>query len=219
MFDALKKWASGATPKERRRDALMDWARGQGASLREDPATGRLAGSVPSGERSWTVEWGPSQRAYVPGSELCLRSELPVPAVLQALVLDQALRAQMEREVFEAYVQDLHTRVDTRTPPEMRWLVMLPPLPPTASAALGQAYAGVASDGPWAARWVEGPVAQSLASVRTVRGEPQVPFVLMLSRGRLTLRTGLEAPEPVLLDALSTAFRAASEAAIASSAA
>lgn len=186
-------------------------------TLREDAATGRLVGSVTQGERAWTMEWGPSQRTYVPGSEWCLRSELPVPAVLQALVLDQPLRVQMEREVFEAYVQDLHTRVDTRTPPEMRWLVMLPPLPSTVSAALGDAYAGVASDGPWASRWIEGAVSQRLATVRTVRAETPAPFVLMLSRGRLTLRTGLETPEPVLLEALTAAFQAASEAAITAS--
>jgi hypothetical protein len=181
-----------------------------------DEASGRLGGSAQAsvgGGLTWSVEWGPPQRAYLHGAELCLRSELRVPAGLQALVLDRPLRARLEREVFESYVQDLHTRVDTRTPPEMRWLVMLPALPHPAATALGQAFSGVASDGPWATRWLDDTLASLLGTAHQAVGD-DTPLVLMLSRSRLSLRTALQVPQTLTLDALATCFRGACESAL-----
>jgi hypothetical protein len=166
---------------------------------------------------AWSLEWGPSQRPYISGSELRLRAELPVASTLQALVLDRPLQVRMEREVFETYVQDLHTRVDTGAPPEMRWLVVLPAVPPAPAAALGEAFSAVASDGLWATRWLDGPLPSLLAGGRQAVGEDP-PLVLMLSRSRLTLRTALEAPQASTLDVLAATFRAACDAAMRASA-
>jgi hypothetical protein len=121
-----------------------------------------------TGNAPWRMEWGPSQRPYVSGNELRLRTELPGRGHdVQALVLDRTLQSSMESAVFDQYVDGVQTRIDTETPPEMRWLVMHPKL---AAAELGPLAAGQ-------------------------------PLVLMLARGRLTLRTALVEPDPRALDA------------------
>lgn len=222
MFDVLKKWATAASPEERRREAVSRWARARGMTVRIDPGSGRVVGQVGQGGAgdglAWTLEWGPSQRSYLIGAELCLRAEAAAASSLQALVLDRPLRARLEREVFESYVQDLQTRVDTRTPPEMRWLVMLPPVPAAATAALGDAFSAVASDGPWASRWLNHTFARRMSDWRSTSEAQSTPFVLLLSRGRLTLRTALESPDPGSLEALAGLLRAAAESAAAASA-
>ena len=44
----------------------------------------------------------------------------------------------MEKAVFDQYVEGVQTRIDTETPPEMRWLVMFPKLAPHRDGSLLQ---------------------------------------------------------------------------------
>jgi hypothetical protein len=78
---------------------------------------------------------------------------------------------------------------------------------------LGQAFSGVASDGPWATRWLDDTLASLLGTAHQAVGD-DTPLVLMLSRSRLSLRTALQVPQTPTLDALATCFRGACESAV-----
>ena len=152
-----------------------------------------------TGNAPWRLEWGPSQRPYVSGNELRLRTELPGRGHdVSALVLDRALQGSMESAVFEQYVDGVQTRIDTETPPEMRWLVMHPKLAAAELGPLRERFSAVCPDKPWLLQWLEGPLSSALEAAPLAEGQP---LVLMLARGRLTLRTGLVEPEPRVLDA------------------
>ena len=138
------------------------------------------------GTTPWRLEWGPSQRAYISGHELRLRCELGLGADLQALVMIRTLQEQMEAAVFNQYVEGVQTRIDNQTPPEMRWLVMFPKLAGSEMGELRERYVALASKKSWMLRWLEGPLTQALASHRV---NAAIPLVLMISRGRLMLRT------------------------------
>ena len=196
MLDSLKKWL-GSAPPRRGWDALSPWATSKGYVFRGVRKSEGFVVDGRCGVVPWRLEWGASQRSYVTGFELRLRAELPVAPDLQVLMLNRVLQESMEKTVFEQYVEGVQTRIDTSTPPEMRWLVMYPKLSGGELHGLRGQYAGVANNKGWLARWIDGSLQQQLA---TVPGEPEDPLVLMIARGRLMLRTGLVEPEPDMLE-------------------
>jgi hypothetical protein len=141
----------------------------------------------------WRLEWGPSQRAYIEGTELRLRGELGLPSDLQAMLMNKELQEKLEKEVFEQYVEEVQTRIDTETPPEMRWLVMFPKLPSSEMPKLREKYVALGSSKTWLQQWVEGPFGATLAAMALPADQP---LVAMLGRGRLTVRTPLPDPDP-----------------------
>ena len=193
MLDALKRWLRGSSDADRARQALAAWCAEQGYTLRNVKQSEGFVIDGPAGPAAWRLEWGPSQRRYVKGSEMRLRCEPGLAPGLQALVLDKPLQQEMEREVFEEYVEDTKTRIDTSTPPEMRWLVMLQKVKTDGAAAWKTRFSAVANDAQWASRWLTGDTGSALADISLQAGQP---MVLMLNRGRLTLRTPLENPDP-----------------------
>lgn len=179
-------------PQARSWPEVGEWAQSRGWTLRgvRDVEGFVIDGS--SGDDPWRLEWGPSQRSYIEGPELRVRAELDVPRELQVLVLDRALMETMERAVFEQYVEDVQTRIDTETPAEMRWLVMYPKLAATELKSLRDGWGAVASSRSWLRQWLEGPLSTALGGVRPA---PDRPLVLMVGRRRISLRTALADPD------------------------
>ncbi len=198
MLDGLKRLFGGAAASPapaKDWDGVAPWAQGRqfvfrGVQTEGFVVDGRLAATP------WRMEWGPSQRPYIQGHELRLRSELGLGSDLQLVVMNRALQVQMEKSVFDQYVEGVQTRIDNQTPPEMRWLVMFPKLTGSEMPLLRERYVALASIKPWLLQWLEGPMTQALTSHRV---DPDVPLVMMIGRGRLMLRTALpEAEVPVL---------------------
>jgi hypothetical protein len=196
MLDSLKKWFGESTPR-RGWDALAPWAADKQYVFRGVRKSEGFVVDGHVGAMTWRLEWGPSQRGYVDGHELRLRGEVGLPADLQVLVLTRELQESMERTVFDQYVEGVQTRIDTSTPPEMRWLVMYPKLGPTELKTLRDRYAAVANHKPWLMHWIDGPLANEL---RAAPGTPSDPLVLMIARGRLMLRAAVAEPDPEVLD-------------------
>jgi hypothetical protein len=189
MLDGIKRWLAGPTPTQRQDwEGIAPWAEAHSYSYRgvQDEGfvvDGRL-GATP-----WRLEWGPSQRPYISGQELRLRSELGLGPELQVVVMNRLLQEQMEKSMYEQYVQGVQTRIDNQTPPEMRWLVMFPKLAAAELGELRERFVALGSQKPWLVQWLEGPLAAALQALRV---EPGTPMVLMIGRGRLMLRTALE---------------------------
>lgn len=199
MLDGIKRlFTRGANADDDWAD-LADWARARQYSFR--PVRGEERGFVIEGRlgaQPWRLEWGPSQRPYIEGQELRIRVELGLPSDLQAMVLDRTLQATMEKAVFDQYVESVQTRIDDQTPPEMRWLVMYGKLGNTELRGLRDRFAAVSQAKDWLMRWLDGGLEQALLAAPLVTGQP---MVLMISRGRMSLRTGLASPVAQDLDA------------------
>lgn len=207
MLDGLKRLFSRGPAPGREWDALASWASQRQFTFR--PVRGEEGGFIIEGRVGalpWRLEWGPSQRPYVEGPELRLRAELGLTGDLQMLVLDRLLQATMEKAVFDQYVEGVQTRIDTQTPPEMRWLVMFPKLTGPELGALRERFAAVSANKSWLLAWLEGGLTTALLAAPVVTGQP---MVLMISRGRMTLRTALAEPVPADLDAWLQLFVAA----------
>lgn len=192
MLDSLKRWLGRKPKADDPWGDIQQWADDRQYHWRD--VRGTEGGFVIDGRHGtlpWRLEWGPSQRDYVKGPELRIRADVSVPPELQALVLSRRLQERMESDVFDQFVEDLQTRVDARTPPEMRWLVMYTPLNSTELRQLRDRWAGVSNVKAWIEAWMHGALGQDLMALQVDADEP---VVLMLARGRLTLRAGLAEP-------------------------
>jgi hypothetical protein len=191
IVEALKRWFRRGERSERDWSDMQQWAEDRDYGWRQARSEdgfvidGRL-GSLP-----WRMEWGPAQRNYIKGFELRLRAEVAVAPELQALVISRKLQERLEVEVFDQFVGDLQTRLDTRTPPEMRWLVMYSPLTGVELKGLRERWSAVSNVKRWLETWLASPAAQELAAVRC---DPDLPVALMFARRRCTLRVQVDDP-------------------------
>lgn len=199
MLESLRRLLSKG-PKPVDMSALQSWAEGRGFRFkRVKDEDGGLVEPMQGAVPHWRIEWGDSHRSYIESRELRFSAEVGTPRELQLLVLNKVLMEQVERAVFEQYVEDVQTRIDTETPPEMRWLVMYPKLAPTEMGRLRDRYGAAASAKTWLQRWLVGPVEDALARAGAEVPEA-VPIVVTITRGRLTLRVPLPEPEKADLD-------------------
>ena len=192
MLKNLRRLFAGA-PDQPEGAVLRQWAEERGHGWRRVRGAEGCVVDGRSDTQAWRIEWGPSQRDYITGFELRLIAELDLPKEVVAMVLNRALTETMEATVYERYVDDVQTRIDTDTPPEMRWLVLYPKLGAQDLGRLRDRYVAVGSIEPWVQQWLHGPLNDALvATLDQIPAEQAV--VMTIGRGRLLLRTPM--PEP-----------------------
>jgi hypothetical protein len=222
MLDGLKRWLSGtpaAAPSQAApaldANSLDGWCRQRGFTMRGVPDEGFVIEGR-RGATPWRLEWGPSQRPYIQGQELRLRAEAGLPTELQAVVMDRALQQEMEKAVFEQYVEGVQTRIESTTPPEMRWLVMFPRLAGAEMGVLRERFVAHSAYKDWLLHWLSPALRSALLALPAEGGRP---VVLMIGRGRMMLRTAMAEAQVATLSpwlalfetALDDARRVASE--------
>ena len=174
---------------------LQQWAEDRNFGFRRVRDAGGCVIDGKQGPQAWRIEWGASQRDYIAGFELRFIAELDLPHPLMAMVLNRGLLELMEKTVYDRFVDDVQTRIDTDTPPEMRWLVMYNKASGADLGRLRARYGAVSSILPWLQQWLGASLNDALAST-VDRVGPDEPVVLTIGRGRLTLRTALAQPDP-----------------------
>jgi hypothetical protein len=167
---------------------LRQWAEERGHAWRRVRDADGCVIEGRTGAQVWRIEWGASQREYITGLELRLIAELSLPKELVVMVLNRSLMEAMEEAVYERYVDDVQTRIDTDTPPEMRWLVLYPKVPGADLGRLKERYGAVCSILPWMQQWLQTPLNDALAATLGLADAAQ-PVVVTIGRGRLLLRT------------------------------
>ena len=176
--------------------AIAEWAQRRGFGFkRVRNEDGFVIDGLLEG-KTWRLEWGPPQRAYIFGHELRLRMELSLPSDMQMLLLSRPLMDVLERQTYELYTDNVQTQMGSSTPEEMRWLVMFPKLDLGNLKSLRGRFGGVASVPASGLEWIEGPLANQLEANLDglLNGDPA--FVLMTLRSRAYLRLQLVSPTP-----------------------
>jgi hypothetical protein len=203
MLDGLKRMLIRDRARAHWRD-IETWSVDQDFHFRRARDDTGFVIDVKVGQRAARLEWGPSQRDYIVGPELRLRTELGLPQNLQLLVLSRPLMHELERATFERFTDSLQTHIDTSTPEEMRWLAMFPKFSFGAGrTSLAARIGAVGSSRTALTRWIEGELSAEIEkSGKTVLAFP-TPFVLMTLRGRVMLRLGLPIPR---VDAITQAL-------------
>ena len=188
---------------------ISDWAqrRGYGFKRVRDQDGFVIDGAFDN--RPWRIEWGPPQREYIEGHELRLRMELDLPSDMQMLLLSRPLMDALERLTFEEFTDDVQTQIGTKTPEEMRWLVMFPKVNLSALKTLRSRFGAVASDPVAGLAWLDGPLANMLERAAGSFLVDEPPFVLMTLRSRAYLRLQLAVPDATVISAALALFETA----------
>jgi hypothetical protein len=182
---------------------IQEWAESRGAEfIQTEDGQGFLIEARKGQPGPLRIEWGASQRSYMPGFELRMRCEMGLHPDLQLMVVCRTLMEELERAVFEAYTDTLKTRVDTDTPEEMRWLVMFPKFNPQHSQILRQRYGIVGVTKELTGAWLEGDLGEVLVQASQDLLPEGHPFVLMCLRGNLYLRSEMSEAELPKVQAL-----------------
>lgn len=194
MLHAIKRLFS--KPGQLDLAEMSDWARRLGHGFKRVRGNeGFVIEGLLEG-RPWRGEWGAPQRDYIQGHELRLRMELDLPSDAQMLLLSRPLMDRLERKTFEEFTDNVQTQIGTKTPEEMRWLVMFPKVGLGGVKVLRGRFGAVASQPAVALAWIDGALANMLDSVADTLLQDDPPFVLMTLRGRAYLRLQLDVPDP-----------------------
>ena len=208
MLGSIKR-LFGKQGIERDLSAIAEWAQRRGFGFkRVRGEDGFVIDGLLEG-KTWRLEWGPPQRAYIFGHELRLRMELALPSDMQMLLLSRPLMDALERQTYELYTDNVQTQMGSSTPEEMRWLVMFPKLNLSHLKILRGRFGGVASVPASGLEWIDGPLANQLEANLSdlLNGDPA--FVLMTLRSRAYLRLQLVSPTPSAISAAIGLFETA----------
>jgi hypothetical protein len=124
-------------------------------------------------------------------------SEADLPRELMLLLLNRSLMARLEQSVYEQFIDDLQTRIDTESPAEVRWLVMFSRAGSAELGRLRERWGAATNLMPWLVKWLATPLNDALAA--TIEAVPaEHPVVITLKSGRLVLRSAMPVPEPML---------------------
>lgn len=220
MFDRLKK----AFNKESRTDAqapaqdhgayapLAEWAEAEGFSFSSMGPGFSLEG--PLAGKPCRVEVGKPSRKYVIGEELRGRVELGIDPDVMLLLINRPLKDRLVRQAYAQFTESLQTSVDGNLPEEVRVLAMFEEIGwDSVPRVFWSRYSVVADDRAHASAWLHDDVTRQLLEWPTPEPSAELPFMLMLLRGKAYLRMQ---HGPVHLPTLRHAmqvFRAASESA------
>ena len=223
MFDRIRKALTRAAPATAVADPaaaapadgpVSQWAATRGLSFTADGAGGvTLDGQVQG--RRWRLERGKPTRDYVIGQELRARAELALHEDLAAMVMNRALKEALESKAFEESTDQLRTTIDGSLPQEVRWLAMFDEFvwegPP---AAFWERYAVVADRRETALGWIDAALAQKLLDWPQPGPSAEVPFTLLLLRGKAYLRMEYRPADVPTLQHAALVFTSACESAL-----
>lgn len=192
MFERLKnalthyaKPAFGVKPP----DAMSVWASERGLSLIGGAGAETLTLSGHISGMPWKIERGRSSRNYISGDELRARAELKLNDGASVLIMNRHLKQVLEKRTYEAYTDTLQTTADLDMPEEMRWLSMYPEVGwDSLPLEFWKRYAVLAEKREHASAWLDPQLAHLLMQWPDPVSGAEVPFVLMILRGKAYLR-------------------------------
>jgi hypothetical protein len=226
MFDRIKKAFSkgardpadkGMGNSQMGHGPVSEWAGTQGFAFSAE-ATGRgiaLDGSVKG--KPWRLQLGRPSRKYIFGEEIRARAELDLPGDVAVLVMNRPLRDALEKQAYEMYTDPLQTSTDPNLPEEMRWLAMFDEVGwETLPQAFTDRYAILTDDRDNAVGWLDDALIQATLDWPVPGPTPQVPFMMLLLRGKAYLRMEYTPSDMPTLQHAAAIFTTACESALSS---
>jgi hypothetical protein len=222
MFDRIKKAfqrdpkeRSGSVPSRHSHAPVSEWAASRGMTLSGGALGSAVTMQGKVGGRSWRMELGRPTRDYISGEELRARAELGVSDDVGAMIINRPLKETLERRAYSMITDTLQTTADPRLPEEMRWLAMYDEIgwdgPPQAFYAR---YAVLSDKRENVLAWVDDHLVGQLMAWPEPAPPPQVPFMIVLLRGKCYLRMQYMPPETTTLDHATDVFISACESAL-----
>jgi hypothetical protein len=224
MFDRIRKAFSrgakesgepAASNSHLLHGPVSEWAATNGFGFAVD-RTGQgvsLEGDV-SG-RPWRLQLGSPSRQYIRGEEVRARAVLGLDDDLAVVVMSRPLKDALERQAYEIYTDNLQTSIDPRLPEEMRWIAIYEEvgwdgLP----GEFWDRYAVMSDRRESAMAWIRPSLARQMLDWAEPGPAAEVPFVMLLLRGKAYLRMEYSPPDLATLQQAALIFTSACESAL-----
>lgn len=224
MFDRLKKAFSRdakdkgdsvAPNSQLAHGPVSEWAatRGFGFSVDGSGHGVALEGKVRG--KPWRLQLGSPSRQYIRGEEVRARAELGFNEDIAVLVMNRPLKEALEKQAYQMYTDSLQTSADPNLPEEMRWLAMYDEVGWDALPGAFWDRYGVLSDRRESAiGWIDPALAQLMLEWPDPAPSAEVPFMMLLLRGKAYLRMEYTPADLGVLQHASAIFTSACERAL-----
>lgn len=192
MFDKLKKAFSGdkgASVAAAQLAEIAAWAEARKlkCAASKDGNGFIIAGKL--GDKLWKMECSPSTREYISGQELRGRIEAKVNDDVAVVIMSRVLKDTLTEQAYGLYTDTLQTEVRPGLLEEMSWLATYPGITwDTLPNEFWSRYTVLSSQRDNASAWVSEGLARLLMSWPKPGVDADVPWMLMLLRGKVHLR-------------------------------
>lgn len=221
MFDRLKKAFSKEAKESFQPSSQLastqvsEWAGTQGFGFTGMEAgkgfslTGKVSG------KPWRMELGRPSRNFIRGEELRARAELGINDDAAVLVMNRPLKEALEKKAYSIYTDSLQTTADPNLPEEMRWLSMYEEVGwDSLPRPFWERYSILADQRENALAFMDAGLADLLLGWPDPAPSAEVPFMLMLLRGKAYLRMEYSPAEMTTLQHAAAVFTSACESAL-----
>ena len=227
MFQRFKKLFSSSSIEDNSRNfeetaKLEAWAEAQGYVVNYPEHAGARKGEAVSffidaqtDGKPWRMECGTPSRDFIRGEELRFRADLGVLDSVSAVVMNRPLKVALEKRAYQLYTDSLQTTLDPKLPEEMRWLAIYQEAGwPGSPDALWDRYAVLAGQREHAQSWLTPNLVEALLQWPLGGPTADVPFTLLLLRGKCYLRMQLVDRDSMVLKHATKIFRIACQSAL-----
>ena len=227
MFDRIKKAFSKEAkeplePEPASPDSQLsqggpvsEWASTKGFAFSVDGSGHGMALEGKVGGKPWRLQLGRPTRDYILGAEVRARAELGIQDDVAVLVMNRPLKELLEKKAYEIFTDQLRTSVDSSMPEELRWLSMFKEVGWEALPRDFWARYSVLTDRREdAVAWVDAALARLLMDWPASATSPEVPFMVLLLRGKAYLRMEYTPADLTTLQHAALIFTTACEAAL-----
>jgi hypothetical protein len=166
-------------------------------------------------DKPWKLERAAASRNYISGEEIRGRADVAVDPQVSVIIMNRPLKEQLEKRAYALYTDSVETEASPTLMEEMRWLALYPQVGwERVADSFWNRYAVMTGDRAHAMGWVTPKLADLLMAWPEPAPAADVPFILMVMRGKVHLRMQLTPSNADTLDYITHVFTASAQSAV-----
>jgi hypothetical protein len=188
----------------------QDGSVGASSSGLDSAVHGMVAG------KAWKLERAAASRNYITGEEVRGRADIAIDPQISVIIMNRPLKEVLEKRAYALYTDSLETEASPTLMEEMRWLALYPQVGwDRVADSFWHRYAVMTGHRAHAMNWITPKLADLLMAWPEPGPAADVPFILMVMRGKVHLRMQLTPSDANMLNHITRVFTAATQSALA----
>jgi hypothetical protein len=166
-------------------------------------------------DKPWRLERVAASRNYIAGEEVRGRADIAVNPQVIVIIMNRPLKELLEKRAYALYTDSIETEASPTLMEEMRWLALYPQVGwDRVADSFWHRYAVMTDQRAQAMSWVTPALADLLMAWPEPAPAADIPFILMVMRGKLHLRMQLTPSDANTLNHITRVFTVAAQSAV-----
>jgi hypothetical protein len=163
----------------------------------------------------WKLERAAASRNYISGEEIRGRADIAVDSQVSVIIMNRPLKELLEKRAYALYTDTIETQASPTLMEEMRWLALYPQVGwERLTDSFWHRYAVMAGQRAHAMSWLTPELADLLMAWPEPALAADIPFILMVMRGKVYLRMQLTPSDSNTLNHIASVFTAAAQSGV-----